>query len=119
MKYRILSFLLFALPLCAADFSGKWSGSYDVLMQDGQAMKGNLVLTLAQSDSELTGTVSSAEHGELKISNGKADGDNVSFELHTEGPTMVFTLKLEEEHLRGEGKGDSEGIKVKIDLTRN
>jgi hypothetical protein len=117
MKYLILSFLLLTLPLCAADFSGKWSGSYDALMQDGQAMKGQITLTLEQNGAEISGTAG-GDHGDMKISKGKADGDNVTFEIQTEGPKIVFTLKLVEEHLRGEGNGDTEGVKVKLDLTR-
>ena len=120
MKSLVLGFVLFNLSLVAADFSGKWTGSYDVLMSDGQAMKGKMVLTLAQNGTDITGTAGSDE-GQMTIQNGKVTGDKVTFEIQTEGPKMVFDLHLEDEHLRGDGKGDADGnsVKVKLDLTKS
>ncbi len=120
MKLLFLASLLFCLSLSAADFTGTWAGNFDVLMTDGQSMKGKVVLTLTQNASELTGTVGSPD-GPLKIINGKVDGDRITFEVQTEGPKMAFNLRLEEEHIRGTAKGDSDGttVSVKLDLVRN
>lgn len=119
MKLLALSFFLSCLSLFCADLTGKWSGSYDVLMTDGQTMKGKVVLNLTQNGNEVTGTAGSDE-GQMQIQNGKVEGDNVTFEIQTEGPKMVFSLHLEDEHLRGGGKGDDAGnsVKVTLDLTR-
>lgn len=122
MRYLAISLLLaFSIAASAADLTGKWEGSYDVLMSDGETMKGKVVFDLTQSGAELSGTAGSDE-GKLKIVNGKVAGDRVTFEVPTEGPKMVFDLQLgDDQHLRGNGKGDADGttIKVKLDLTRS
>lgn len=116
----MLTFFACVLSLTAADVSGKWSGSYDVLMSDGQIMKGKVLMFLTQSGSDLTGTVGSDESEQTKIDKGHVEGDAITFETQTEGPLMKFTLHIEDEHIRGEAKGDMEGnsITAKVDLTR-
>jgi hypothetical protein len=120
MKYLITSLFLLCSTLIAADFSGKWAGNYDVTMTDGQAMKGKVTLNLTQSGAELTGTAGS-EDNQMPILNGKVDGDKLTFDVQTEGPKMMFELRLEDGHLRGNAKGMADGttVSVKLDLTKN
>lgn len=104
----------------SAGVTGTWAGKFDVQITDGQSMQGKVSLILTQKGSELTGTASSPE-GALKILNGKVDGNKITFQVQTEGPKMAFDLHLEDEHMRGTAKGDSDGntVNVKLDLTRN
>ena len=117
---RALIPMLLAASLFAADVTGKWSGSYDVSMTDGQTMKGRVYMVLTQTGSDLTGTVGGDEQSQTPIKNGKIEGDRITFESQTEGPLMRFDLRLEDEHIRGKASGDMDGgtILAKLDLTR-
>jgi hypothetical protein len=120
MRAFVICFFLFAISLTAADLTGKWSGSYDVSMADGETMKGKVILVLTQTGSDVTGSVGQNEDEMSKIRKGSVEGDRVTFESQTEGPLMKFELRLENDHLRGEAKGDVDGnpIKVKLDLVK-
>lgn len=120
MILRVCLLALLGLAVsAAADVSGKWAGNYDVVMTSGETMKGKLTLNLTQSGAELTGSAGSDE-GQMPIANGKVDGDSITFEIQTEGPRMVFKMHLEDEHMRGNGKGTADGntVTVKLDLAR-
>jgi hypothetical protein len=119
MKLLLTACLLMGLTLSAADVSGTWAGKYDVVIGDGQTMKGKVTLNLTQTGSELTGNVGSDE-GQMKIQNGKVEGDKVTFEVQTEGPKIVFDLRVERDRLVGGGSGESDGskVQVKIELAR-
>ena len=122
MRRFFVFFLGFSLVLSAADIAGKWEGNYDVVVSDGDTMKGKVTLTLQQDGVVISGTAGS-DQGPLKIMNGKLDGDKLSFELQPgEHQKIVFDLRLQDDqHLKGEGKGDTDGNKliVKLDLTRS
>jgi hypothetical protein len=121
MKTMLMSLVAFSLSLSAADFTGKWAGTYELMTPDGQAQKGNVVLTLAQNGSEVTGTVAADDNQPTQIAKGHAEGNEVTFESQTpDTPVMKVTLHLEAEHLKGVAKGDDGGdaIEAKVDLTR-
>ena len=44
------------------------------------------------------------------------ENDRSTFENQTEGPLMRFELRMENEHIRGEGRGDMEGMKIQAKL---
>jgi hypothetical protein len=110
----------FALTLSAADLTGKWTGAYDVVVSDGEPMKGRVLMVLSQSGADLTGTVGPDEDQQAKILKGHIDGDKITFESQTEGPLMKFELRIVQDHIVGEAKGDMDGnqIKAKLDLAR-
>ena len=90
MKNRI--FMLFALLALAsmvvlgADVSGKWAS-------EATGKGGPQTFTLKQSGSSVTGTVEGGR-GPVDISNGKVDGDNVTFEVTRDmGDKGKFTTK--------------------------
>jgi hypothetical protein len=120
MKPVFYFLVLFAMTLSAADLTGKWSGTYDVTISDGNSMKGRVYLVLTQSGSDLTGTIGPDEQQQSQITKGKVEDDRITFENQTEGPLMRFELRLEDDHIRGEGRGDLEGTKIraKIELAR-
>ena len=83
-------------------------------------MKGRVYMVLAQSGSDVTGTIGPDEQQQSQITKGKVEDDRITFENQTEGPLMRFELRLENDHIRGEGKGELEGtrIRAKIELAR-
>ena len=90
MKNRLVTlFALLALACMVAlgaDVTGKWTGD------NGRG--GTQTFDLKQDGSTLTGTVSGGRGGAVEISNGKVDGDNVSFEVTRDmGDKGKFTAK--------------------------
>ncbi len=112
MKTRIILTVAAALALfanigLAADVNGKWVA--ETTTQNGD--KRTQTFDLKADGSKLTGTITS-QMGEQKISDGKVDGDNVSFSVTMErnGNTMTMNytgkvvgdeLKLKRETPRG------------------
>lgn len=115
----LLVFALFAFPLAASDFSGKWEGTYSLTGPDGHPTKGSLTCTIEQTGDTFTG-LAATDQLELKITGGKVDGDKIHFELTADSVKAIFDLALEDGHLRGSGGGDTDNgkIAVKLDLAR-
>ncbi len=120
MKTIFCLLMLLAASLSAADLTGKWSGTYDVTVSDGDPMKGRVLMVLTQTGDEITGTIGPDEQQQSRIAKGKVEGDRITFQSQTEGPLMHFDLRLEDNHIRGEAKGEMEDTKIraKIELTR-
>jgi len=100
MKKLILATLFFALSSAAAlaaDFNGKWTA--DIPGRDGAAT--TTTFTFKVDGAKLTGTMSS-QMGDVDITNGKVDGDNVSFDVVRTFGDNTITLKYA-------GKADSTG----------
>ena len=101
--------LVAAVGLMAADVSGKWM--YEQQGRGGNTMQ--VTLTLKADGSALTGSVSQPGRGgdmmETPISDGKVDGNNVSFAVKREfnGNSFVTTYK-----------GTVDGDTMKLDVTR-
>jgi len=89
----------------AADVTGKWT--YEIQGRDGNTVAGTM--NLKADGTTLTGTVG-GRNGDAEISDGKIDGDNISFNVvrefngrkmtisykgKLEGDTIHFTMKLE------------------------
>lgn len=76
MRTLILAAFLgaFAIAASAADVTGKWVAQ--VPGRQGQTME--QTFNLKQDGAKLTGTISSPR-GDQEISEGKVDGDNISF----------------------------------------
>lgn len=102
---------LFLLSLCAAlalaftisparaatDATGTWTG--DVQTPDGNSM--TLTFTFKQDGDKLTGTVQGPQGDPMEISNGKVDGEKISFDtsfngttIHHEGTVSADQIKL-------------------------
>jgi hypothetical protein len=77
MRTLVLSALLglFALAASAADVTGKWAASVP-----GRNGNQDLTFNLKQDGSAVTGTITGGR-GDQTISNGKVDGDNISFDV--------------------------------------
>jgi opacity protein-like surface antigen len=77
---------LFAMAASAADITGKWKANVDT-------PNGGIELTfdLKADAAKLTGTVGSPM-GEQAISDGKVDGDNLSFTVKFNGQNGEFVI---------------------------
>jgi hypothetical protein len=97
--------MLAATLIWAADVTGKWTAA--VQGRGGQTM--TVTMNLKADGNALTGTVS-GPRGETEISDGKVDGDNISFSVvrefngnqfkqnykgTVEGDTIHFTVTME------------------------
>ena len=83
--------VLGALTLMAADVTGKWAA--EVQGRNGQTR--NVSFAFKQDGSTLTGTMVGPMGREVAITNGKVDGDNLSFDVNMEfqGKTYCFGSK--------------------------
>src|SRR5438270_9516093 len=77
MRTMLLTALLgiFALAASAADVTGKWTAE---VPGRGGNMQTNTFVFKADG-SKLTGTLSGGRGGDVEITDGKIDGDNISF----------------------------------------
>jgi opacity protein-like surface antigen len=90
MKKMLAAALFLALSTAAAlaaDFNGKWTA--DVPSRQGGTM--TTTFTLAVADGKVTGSMGS-QMGDAPISNGKVDGDNISFDVVREFNDNKITL---------------------------
>jgi hypothetical protein len=94
--------VLGALTLMAADVSGKWAA--EVQGRNGQTR--NVSFAFKQDGSTLNGTMVGPMGREVEITNGKVDGDNLSFDVNMEFQGNAVTI-----HYTGTVAGDS--IKMK------
>jgi hypothetical protein len=80
MRTRTITLVLALVALCAmvafaADVTGKWVATQEG--RNGQTM--TTTFNFKAEGSTLTGTVSGGRGGDVQISEGKIDGDNISF----------------------------------------
>jgi hypothetical protein len=73
---RFLTLALLAAPIFAADIDGKWTGTID-----GGAGPMQLVYSFKADVATLTGSTIGPDGMEVKLSDGKIDGNNISFNL--------------------------------------
>ena len=101
----VLAGLIATVAIWAADASGKWTA--EMQGRNGNTM--TVTMNLKADGGKLTGTVS-GRNGDTEISDGKVDGDNVSFTVVREfngnqfkqnytgkldGDTIHFTITTE------------------------
>jgi hypothetical protein len=103
MKTLVYSLLFSALTLCAADVTGKWSGSFE-LKKDGETHNPPAYLVLKQEGDKVTGTGGPGADRQEATVKGKVDGNQLAFVAAKdgEGPEMNFKLQLEGDELKGE-----------------
>jgi hypothetical protein len=89
MRLRLLvcTLVLTAASAFAADIDGKWSGSMDT--PNGAI---NLFYNLKAEGSTVTGTMTGPDGSEVKIDNGKLDGDKVTFTATVDFNGMQVTI---------------------------
>jgi hypothetical protein len=111
-----------ALVAQAADFSGKWEGTFTRLNQDGtDGSVNNLVLNLTQKGKDLTGTGGPIEQ-QWKIEKAAVNAGKATFEIQQpNGPLFKFTLTIVKGRLQGEMVGEVDGVvrgKARVDAAK-
>lgn len=104
MKYAAALFLWFALTASAADVAGTWKGSMDT---PNGTMENTFVFKM--DGDKLTGTVSMGQFGEAPISEGKLEGETVSFTVAREFNGNEIKLLY-----KGKIKDDSMTVTVSV-----
>jgi len=115
----LLTSLLFTLSIFGADVSGKWMGTFIDTLDESN--KSGMMLILAQHGNTLTGTTGPSSQQQMPISNGKVDGNNVTFDVKAGDLTTHLALQLVNNHLKGQAIAERDG-KVHsgtIDLIRS
>lgn len=100
MKCIFALVFLLSIMAIAADFTGKWSGTFK---SDGADHEIPQFFILKQQGSSLSGSGGPNPDEQYPIENGKVEGDRVRFELTT--GEWKFTYNLQETG-SGELKGD-------------
>jgi hypothetical protein len=90
MKGLLVLTALFALTASAADITGNWKATADM---GGQALE--RTFTFKQDGAKLTGETTSSMMGKSTITEGKVDGDAVTFTItgNMQGQDMKMTYK--------------------------
>src|ERR1035438_9368858 len=89
-KWLLVLMAVFALTASAADVTGNWKATLDM---GGQSMKRTFVFK--QDGAKLTGETTSSMLGKSVITDGKVDGDTVTFSItgNMQGQEMKLTYK--------------------------
>jgi hypothetical protein len=106
LRVLALGCLAAAAVWAASNVTGKWTG--DITMRNGNTMTVNLDLKAADNGA-LTGTIS-GRNGPVDISDGKVDGDNVTFNVVRE-----FNGNQFKQHYDGTVNGDSIHFKITME----
>src|SRR6266481_5132881 len=95
---------------CAADVTGKWTGSVAVTTAPGEVETHAITFQLRQSGNELSGALASDDR-EAQIKNGKVEGQAVTFQVQPgdEGPTWNVKLTLAGDDLNGDASAERDG----------
>jgi hypothetical protein len=83
----VLALALPAAAAMAADVTGTWTA--DAVGPDGSSYP--LTFTFKQDGAKLTGSVQGPQGDPIDISNGKVDGNDISFEVSFNGMTITHT----------------------------
>jgi hypothetical protein len=111
-----LVMMLGAAKAMAADVTGSWTTQMQA--QDGNTIE--LTFTFKQDGVSLTGSVSSAMGGDpLPISNGKVDGDKLTFDVSFNGITIHHDCTVNGDSIKMSTKTDSGDFPaMELTLTR-
>jgi len=96
----------------AGELTGKYSGTFD---------PGPAYMDLKVAGQAVTGTVGPSETEQLAISNGKLDGEKLTFELSRPGGAVVkFDLTFDGESIKGTVTAVKEGqqMNAKVEVKR-
>lgn len=112
-----------AALLPAAGVSGKWTGTAEVKLLDGESRTYNLQANFSQNGDDVSGTIGREYEGDgIPIQKGKMQASKLSFEVTPpEGTTPVkFELDLKGDNLEGSLTGvvDDGPVSGKVRLAR-
>lgn len=94
---------LTAASALAADVTGTWSA--EMKTPDGNSFQ--LTFTFKQDADKLTGSVQGPQGDPIAISNGKVDGDNLTFDVSFNGMTIHHICTVSGDEIKMTTKSDS------------
>jgi len=100
----LLAVAVTSTAVFAADLTGTWSG--EMPGQNGNTF--HISYTLKQDGSKLTGSVKSPQGDLIQISDGKIDGDKLSFTLTVYGTTIWHEGTVSGETIKLTTKSDAD-----------
>ena len=111
---------LAGIAIADTNVTGKWSGSFNVMDENGGTKESTAVLILKQSGSEITGTVGPDEGEQHAITKGMIDGDKITLESADGDVSIKLDLALAGDRITGNvnAVGEGRNIKGKIDVMR-
>jgi len=125
-----MSKLKLALSLCfaallsgslmAGDFTGKWSGTVLAKTADGEVNHDAAYMSFKQTGNVLTGTAGGDPNRQSEITEGKVDGEELSFKVAVGEAVASVKLRFDGERLKGEATIETPDGKVTaaLDLKR-
>ena len=113
MKQLLPAFCLIAITAFGADVTGKYAGTITPQEPGGESHKDGAYMDLKQDGDKLTGVAGPNESETHNISNGKIDGDTVTFEIDTGKMVMRVVLKHDNGKLQGEATAERDGAKIR------
>jgi len=105
MKWLLIVAAAFAAVASAADIGGTWKGTAEM---QGNAIERTFVFKV--DGNKLTGETTSEMMGTSAITDGKIDGDNISF-------TVAVKFQDNEMKLNYKGKVSGDTIKLTVDFS--
>ena len=94
----------------AANFSGKWEGTFTRERPDGTSDTNKVVFNLTHKGKELTGTAGPAEQ-QWTIEKGAVNAGKATFQVQQpNGPLFKFTLTIVKGRLQGDMVGERDGV---------
>ena len=94
----------------AATFTGKWEGTFTMQRPDGTDGNSNsVVFNLTQKGNLLTGTAGPADQ-QWTVEKGVVNAGKATFEVHSDGPLLKFTLSIVKGRLQGDMAGERDGV---------
>jgi len=112
---------MFGSPALADDFSGTWSGSFDIHYANGRVENDSAWLVLQQSGTGVTGTAGPDADKQAPIRDVAVAGNTLRFVTDsTQGKTLQFVLTRDANSLTGEANGDiqNDHVRVVVSTTR-
>lgn len=71
-------------------------------------------MKLKQTGTRITGSVGPDKSVQWKIRHGTVEGTRITFEaMPPEGGRLVFDLRLIDDHIQGEARGENHGLTIK------
>ena len=103
MKRIVALIAIMALPVIAADVSGRWSGTMEFPSGGGDNNSFPVYFVLTQKGAVVTGTGGPQASEQFPITNGKIEGAKVTFEIPRSKP-LTFLLTLAGDKMSGDVK---------------
>jgi uncharacterized cupredoxin-like copper-binding protein len=104
-----------ASAFAASDVTGTWTGN--MVGPNGDSMQ--ITFTFKQDGAKLTGTVASLMGDPMEITEGKVDGDNISFNVSFNGMTIKHEGVIAADTIKLTSKSDNGAFPdMEMTLTR-